>query len=82
MCKAIMFKKTSFDFEIKWKKVFPKYSTKCQNILPKYIQPKKIFVLEKEINKKIFLSANGKINISKSFPPKIRVTLFIIFKIP
>ncbi len=57
--------KLCFAFELDNKSQINKLGEIIQNILPKYIQPKKIFVLEKEINKKIFLSANGKIDLSK-----------------
>lgn len=54
-----------FAFELDNKLQINKLREIIQNILPKYIQPKRIFVLEKKINKKIFLSANGKIDLSK-----------------
>ena len=57
--------KLCFAFELDNKLQINKLREIIQNILPKYIQPKKIFVLEKKINKKIFLSANGKIDLSK-----------------
>ena len=57
--------KLCFAFDLDNKSQINKLIDIIQNILPKYIQPKKIFVLEKEINKKIFLSANGKIDLSK-----------------
>src|SRR5210317_671823 len=57
--------KLCFAFDLDNKSQINKLSKIIQNILPKYIQPKKIFVLEKKINKKIFLSANGKIDLSK-----------------
>ena len=54
-----------FAFELDNKHQINKLREIIQYILPKYIQPKKIFVLEKKINKEIFLSANGKIDLSK-----------------
>lgn len=57
--------KLCFAFELDNKLQINKLREIIQNILPKYIQPKKIFVLKKKINKKIFLSANGKIDLSK-----------------